>query len=184
MAAATHMLKARVTQETKQIVESVARRQQLTESAWLRRLITMTLASTGATAEATPTPCDEGPRADRLTIRLLPGDRVLLEARAATRGMPTATYASTLIRSHLRAVVPVPREELQTLRRSIGELGAIGRNLNQLARVANQGGRTTGPSREELRALLRACEGLRDHVRQLLEANLRSWEIGHAETTR
>jgi hypothetical protein len=184
MAAATHMLKTRVTEETKRIVELVARRQQLTESAWLRRLIETTLASAGATAESTPIVRDNGPRADRLTIRLLPEDRMLLQSRAATRSMPTSAYASALIRSHLRAVVPVPREELQALKRSVSELGAIGRNLNQLARVANQGGRPTGPSREELRALLRACEGLRDHVRQLLEANLRSWETGHAETPR
>jgi hypothetical protein len=184
MAAATHMLKTRVTQETKQIVESIARRQQLTESAWLRRLVTTTLDSAGATAESTRRDSEELPRNQRLTIRLLPDDRVLLQARATARGLPTATYASVVLRSHLRAVVPVPKDELQALKRSIGELGAIGRNLNQLAMVANQSGRTAGPSREELRALLRACEGLRDHVRQLLDANLRSWEAGHAEAPR
>lgn len=184
MAAATHMLKTRVTQETKRIVESVACRQQITESAWLRRLITATLQSTGVTAETAPNLADETARASRLTIRLLEEDRLLLRSRAAARGMPTATYASVLIRSHLRAVAPVPREELEALKRSIGELGSIGRNLNQLARTANQGGRTTGPSREELRALLRACEGLRDHVRQLLQANVRSWSTGHDETPR
>lgn len=183
MAAATHMLKTRVTHETKQIVESVARRQQLTESAWLRHLITVTLQSTGATAAAILDLSDNTPRAGRLMIRLLPEDRLLLQSRAAARAMPTATYASALIRSHLRGVAPVPREELQALKRCIGELGSIGRNLNQLARAANQGARTTGPSREELRALLRACEALRDHVRRLLEANLRSWGTGHAETS-
>lgn len=183
MAAATHMLKTRVTQETKQNVEAVARRQQLTESAWLRLLITTTLQTAGIAVEATSDISDDIPRTGRLMIRLLPEDRLLLQARAAARGMPTATYASALLRSHLRAVAPVPRDELQALKRSIGELGSIGRNLNQLARVANQGGRTNGPSREDLRALLRACEGLRDHVRQLLEANLRSWETGHAETS-
>ena len=184
MAAATHMLKTRVTQETKQIVEAVARRRQLTESAWLRHLITMTLQSTGVTTEATPNAPDEMPRAGRLMIRLLPEDRLLLQSRAAARGMPTATYASTLIRSHLRSVAPVPKEELQALKRCLGELGSIGRNLNQLARAANEGARTAGPSREELRALLRACEALRDHVRRLLDANLRSWTTGHAETSR
>ena len=51
-------------------------------------------------------------------------------------------------------------------------------NLNQLARLANQGGRVVGPSREDLRTLLRACEALRNHVRQLVDANLRSWEAG------
>lgn len=181
MGAATHMLKTRVTQETKQIVEAVARRQQLTESAWLRRLITSTLESAGVTLEAHVS--DEPPRAGRLVIRLLQTDRLLLRSRAAARGMPTATYASALIRSHLRAAAPVPKEELQALRRSIAELDAMGRNLNQLARAANQGSRTVGPSREELRALLRACEGLRDHVRALLEANLRSWETSRDETS-
>jgi hypothetical protein len=47
MSAATHILKTRVTAETKQIVESIARQQQLTESAWLRQLITSTLQSAG-----------------------------------------------------------------------------------------------------------------------------------------
>jgi len=184
MAAATQMLKTRVTHEAKQIVESVARRQQLTESAWLRRLVMTTLQSTGATAELVPESPDEPPRAGRLMIRLTASDRLLLRARAAARGMATATYASALIRSHLRSAVPIPREEMQALKRAVGELGAIGRNLNQLARLANQAGRTAGPSRDELRALLRACEALRDHVRQLLDANLRSWSVGNDEAPR
>ena len=178
------MLKTRVTEETKQIVEAVARRQQLTESAWLRHLITTTLQTAGTTADTTLDVSVELPRTGRLMIRLLPEDQLLLQARAAARGMPTATYASAFIRSHLRGVAPVPTEELRALKRCIGELASIGRNLNQLARAANQGGRTSGPSREELRALLSACAGLRDHVRQLLEANLRSWNTGHAETPR
>ena len=183
MAAATHILKTRVTTETKQIVESIARQQQLTESAWLRRLITSTLQSAGAApqdaveAEAS----DEAPRAARLMIRLIREDQLLLQARAAARGMPSATYISVVVRAHLRGVVPVPKDELQALRRATAELTVIGRNLNQLARAANQTGRVTGPSRDELRALLRACEGLRDHFRRLLDANVRSWEIGRAE---
>jgi hypothetical protein len=183
MTTATHILKTRVTADTKQIIESIARQQQLTESAWLRRLISSTLQSAGAapsgTAEAEAP--EESPRAARLTIRLVPEDQLLLQARAAARGMPSATYISVMVRAHLRGVVPLPKEELQALRRATGELAVIGRNLNQLARAANQTGRVTGPSRDELRALLRACEGLRDHFRRLLEANLRSWEAGRAE---
>lgn len=83
MAAATHMLKTPVTHEAKQIVESVARRQQLTESAWLRRLVMTTLQTTGATAEPVPERPDEPPRAGRLMIRLTGSDRLLLQARAA-----------------------------------------------------------------------------------------------------
>lgn len=90
-----------------------------------------------------------------------------------------ATYASVVIRSHLRGVAPLPKEERLLLTQSVGQLSSIGRNLNQLARHANQGGRVVGPSREDLKTLLRACEGLRNHVRQLIDANLRSWETGH-----
>ncbi len=95
--------------------------------------------------------------------------------------MPTATYISVLTRAHLRALSPLPKEELLALRRTVSELGSIGRNLNQVARAANQCERASGPSREDLRAMLKVCEGLRDHVKGLLSANVKSWELGYAE---
>jgi Bacterial mobilisation protein (MobC) len=97
--------------------------------------------------------------------------------------MPSATYVSVLVRSHLRNLSPLPKEELSALRRSVAELGAIGRNLNQIARAANQGAKSAGPGREDLKAMLRIAEGLRDHVKALLRANQISWGRGHAETT-
>jgi hypothetical protein len=60
----------------------------------------------------------------------------------------------------------------------VAELGAIGRNLNQIARVANQGGTPGGPGREDLQAMLRVAEALRDHVTALLRANQIAWERG------
>jgi hypothetical protein len=98
--------------------------------------------------------------------------------------MASATYVSVLVRSHLRNLAPLPKEELLALKRSVAELGAIGRNLNQIARAAYQGGRAPGPAREDLRAMLRVAEALRDHVKALLRANQLSWDQGHAETTR
>lgn len=50
--------------------------------------------------------------------------------------MPTATYSSFPMRSHLRALAPLPDRELTALTMAIAELGAIGRNLNRVARVA------------------------------------------------
>ena len=97
--------------------------------------------------------------------------------------MPSATYVSVLVRSHLRNLAPLPKEELLALKRSVAELGAVGRNLNQIARALNQGGKYSGPGREDLKAMLRVAEGLRDHVKALLKANQISWEQGHAETT-
>jgi hypothetical protein len=97
--------------------------------------------------------------------------------------VPSATYVSVLVRSHLRALAPLPKEELMALKRSVAELGAIGRNLYQMVRLANQGGKPPGPGREDLRAMLRVAEGLRDHVKALLKANQISWKQGHAQTT-
>jgi hypothetical protein len=116
-----------------------------------------------------------------LYVRLQPDDRLLLRERAIARGMPTATYASVLLRAHLRDLAPIPKEELLALKRTIAQLGAMGRNLNQIARAANQRGRVVGPSVEDLRMMLKVCEALRDHVRDVLKANVESWRRGHAE---
>jgi hypothetical protein len=120
-------------------------------------------------------------RVSRFSIRLRPDDQILLRERAAARGLPAATYVSVLTRAHLRSLSPLPKAELLALRRTVSELGSIGRNLNQIARAANQDERTGGPSREDLRAILRVCEGLRGHVKGLLSANIKSWERGYAE---
>ncbi|MGC2221245.1 MAG: hypothetical protein WA624_02200 [Methylocella sp.] len=87
-----------------------------------------------------------------------------------------------LVRAHLRGLAPVPDREMAEVERAVAALGAIGRNFNQIARVANQTGRVTGPSSEDLRALLRVCTALRDYVKDFVKANRASWEIGHEAT--
>ena len=62
------------------------------------------------------------------------------------------------------------------MKSAVAELGAIGRNLNQIARAMNQGQRVAGPGREELRAMLQVGGALRDHVKSLLAANCK--ELG------
>ena len=63
--------------------------------------------------------------------------------------MPTSTYVSFLIRSHLRSVTPLPTLELEALKRGVAEISAIGRNLNQIARAVNQGERPSGPRKAD-----------------------------------
>ncbi len=104
----------------------------------------------------------------------------MLQARSAARCLAPATYASVLLRAHLRALTPVPEAELRAIRLSIRELAAIGRNLNQIALAAHHGGLGAGVSRENLLSLLKACEALRDHMRAYVSANLASWESGDA----
>ena len=60
-----------------------------------------------------------GARDSRLYVRLRHEDRLLLRERAAARGMAAATYVSVLVRSHLRNLAPLPKEELLALKRSV-----------------------------------------------------------------
>jgi len=64
------------------------------------------------------------------------------------------------------------------LKRTLGELGSIGRNLNQIAHAANLGQVVTSPGRNDLEAMLRVCKTLRDSLKGVLLANLKSWEQG------
>jgi hypothetical protein len=180
--AATQLIAARVTSETKAHFRALAERQQLTESALLKWLITLNIQSVSGVGSEALKPSRRRSLGSRVCVRLRAEDQLLLQERASARQMAAATYAGVLIRAHLRSLPPLPRHELVELKRSVAELGAIGRNINQIARAANHGGRVAAPGRDDLRSILRVCEGLRDHVKALIKANLRSWESGHADT--
>jgi hypothetical protein len=168
-----------VSDHVKRRLSAVAACQGISESAVLRRLVEQMLASSGLEVSV-PALAQADTRAARLTIRLMPDDRLLLRERAAARSIPAATYVSILVRSHLRALIPLPKEELTELRRSITELRLVGRSLNQIARALNRDGDVAAPGRQEVQAMIRVAEGLRDHFRALLKANIESWHQGHA----
>jgi hypothetical protein len=189
---ATEILTTRVTPEIKGQVTGAVREEFLTESIWLRRLVLRELRAAGSEDRAPhrghgPAADARGRCSDRhapgpsLYVRLRPEDRLLLHERAAARGMASATYVSVLVRSHLRSLAPLPKEELVALKRAVSELGAVGRNLNQIARAANQGARVGGIGQDEFRAILKICEALRDHTKGLIKANAASWTSGHGE---
>ena len=174
---ADQIIAVRVSSETKARLRALAERQQVSESALLRRLIELVLLKAGLSPIITETPADARPlRIARLMIRLDADDQLLLRERAAARGIAPATYVSVLTRAHLRSLAPLPKEELLALKRTIGELGSIGRNLNQIAHAANQGQLVTSPGRNDLEAMLRVCGVLRDNLRRMLLANLKSWQ--------
>ena len=181
--AAPPFVAARVTPEMKTLLRVLAEREQITESALVRQLIEVMLRMSSKEGFPKLDALEKVSRDARLSVRLAPEDRILLCDRATARGMRSATYVSVLVRSHLRNLAPLPKEELLALKRSVAALGAIGRNLNQIARAVNQGGKPAAPGRDDLKAMLRVAEGLREHVKALVKANQISWEQGHAETT-
>ena len=195
---ATDVIKTRVSPDFKARVNEEAQRASLTESLWLRRVVDEALCNarpledvlnrspvvelSGARGHHQRRREVAGTVGARLYVRVRHDDRLILWERANGRGMPAATYVGALLRAHLRALAPLPREELDALKRSIAELGSIGRNLNQIARFANQNGRITGPGRDDLRSMLKICGAMREHIKALVRGNVASWESGHAET--
>ena len=181
MSGSTH-LSTWVDAQTKQRFSSAAARQGLSESALLKRLIDQMLAVGPEEVIARLVPVDL--RDARVTVRFVPEDRALLRERAAARTMPAATYVSVLVRAHLRQLAPLPDRELSALQSAVNELAVLGRNLNTIARSFQQDRREVAPGRSEVYAMLKICEGLRARFRELIKANLVSWELGHAENAR
>ena len=185
---ATEVIKTRLTPETKAHVAEVTQAELLTEAIWLRRLIFRELQSNHAAHRASETialggRCStrRGP-ISRLNVRLRTEDRLLLHERAAARGMAAATYVSVLVRAHLRSLTPLPKDELMALKHAVSELGAVGRNLNQIARAANEGSPISAIGRDDFKPILKICEALRDHTKRLIKVNTTSWAAGHAES--
>jgi hypothetical protein len=191
--ACTEILKARVSPEIKFRARAIAERRLLTESAWLKRLVIREIRGCDTANEDGRELHREndidrprearGPKAccKPVYVRFRDEDRLLLDARAAARGMRPATYVSVLTRAHLRSLTPLPKEEYLALKRCIAVLESIGRNINQIAKAANQGGRMPESAGGEFRAMLKICVALRDNTKSLLKANEASWRTGHVE---
>jgi hypothetical protein len=175
-------------------VKAVADRELVSEATWLKRLVLREIRandggegsggdSSRLAVKHRPGREVRGPKGGGkpMLVRLRQGDRLLLDARADARGMCPATYASVLLRSHMRQLTPLPKDELLALKRSIALLASIGRNINQIAKAANQGGRIADSGGAEFRAMLKICVALRDNTKALLKANETSWMTGHAE---
>lgn len=174
-----HFLHTTVTADIKRRIKAAAAAEFLAPSAWLRRLAIRALPSQPHVLNHGGP--DEGP-ADtwerRLYVRLTVEDSLLLRARAFARGLRPATYAAVLIRSHLRSLSPLPKDELLALRCAVSELGALTRELHRIAHVLAQEGRAAGPDQPDLSAVVRLCQALRSDTKALIRANVNSWEIG------
>jgi Bacterial mobilisation protein (MobC) len=174
----------RVTSETKARVRALAPRDGIGESTLIKQLLDVVLRTSSLDAVQPLAERERAGEVERLNVRLAPEIGRLLRERARARAMPCATYASSVLRSHLLGAAPLPKAEYLALTRTLAELSAIGRNLNQIARATNAGGRPSMPGREEVGAMLKIAIALRDHIRALLEANSRSWEVCHAKASR
>jgi hypothetical protein len=166
-----------ISRASKDRFASVAKAQGLSESALLRRLVESALLA-GRMDDHVIEPVDSAPASGRVSVRMRTDDLLLLRERARARGLPTSTYISYLVRAHLRAQTPLPTAELEALKRSVAEIGVIGRNVNQIARAVNQQQWPSGPDSTLLKHMVTVLTGMREHIKALINANLASWDSG------
>jgi hypothetical protein len=171
------IVKSRISVEAKSGLQRLAAGRQIPESALVREMIEAAVRLTIPAGIGTPMPPNVR-RNERLYVRLAPADRVLLADRAAARAMPSATYVSVLVRSHLRGVTPLPKEELLALKRSIADLGVVVRCLQQILKGI-QLGKAPATGREVFAQTHKIAGALWERFRELLKANERSWAEGH-----
>ena len=92
-------------------------------------------------------------RSKMVFVRLREEEEAGLKQFAAALGQPPSRIMRRLIREALTGGPDYFDDGVLDLRRMHRELAAIGRNLNQLSRVANQGGAVGG---EEVRRVINA----------------------------
>jgi hypothetical protein len=172
-----------VDRQLKEQFSAVAHAQGLSESALLRRLVAASVPRIRPTDEPID-PVKPLPEGWRISVRLYAEDLLLLRERALARELPVSTYVSLLVRSHLRSMAPLPTAELVVLKRSLAEVGAIGRNLNQIARAVNEEQWPNGPDLYYLSRLYKLVIAMRDDFKRLLMANLASWDSGDNKRSR
>jgi len=173
-----------VSPSAKEKFHALAAQYGLTQSSLLQRLIDRATEPVQLPAPDAELRVREAARAERLYVRLYPDDRRLLAERAAARGMPSATYLAVLARAHLRRLPPLPEAERRAFERCVAELSAIGRNLNQVARRANQEGVVSSITREDLGLFIKICTTAVINFKDTLKVNKQSWEAGYETTDR
>jgi len=95
-----------ISRESKTRFSELAKAQGLSESALLRRVVESAMAAVSGISSSAVEPPSPVASSGRISVRLRSDDLLLLRERAQARNMPTSTYVSLLVRSHLRGLYP------------------------------------------------------------------------------
>ena len=116
---------------------------------------------------------------DRITIRLRPGDRRVINERASRRGMKASTYLAAMVRAHIATNPPLTNEELCAYKQGVIVLAALGRLLARLSREAVRAGSIPNELQHELGRTRAVIAELEKRTHNLARAALMSWESGY-----
>jgi hypothetical protein len=119
----------------------------------------------------------EGTEPTRLTFRLPVFIREAATVRAAARGLRVTPWVAALVQSHVAATPVLTDAELQ-VEAANRELGAIGRNINQIARALNEAHFQTERVRlDRLAELSEEIDSTREAIRSLVRASRNAWGV-------
>ncbi|MDH6170061.1 hypothetical protein M2282_005231 [Variovorax boronicumulans] len=178
------VISARVSSDTKASFAALAARHRLSESGLLAKMAHEVIQSNGPIA-LTSNPqraahdLDGGVgAADRITLRLRPGDRLAVARRARARGMRTGSYLALLIHNHVHASAVLPPSELAQIKAVGAHLAALGRQLLMFGMTNNPAGVVALDLGEAVTLVRREVESAREATVAVVRRNLISWESG------
>ncbi|MNV85552.1 hypothetical protein D3C71_1795180 [compost metagenome] len=116
--------------------------------------------------------------ADRITLRLRPGDRMCVARRAHARDMKTGSYLALLIHNHVHASAVLPPNELAQIKAVGAQLAALGRQLRVFGMTNNPRGFAASELDEAIALVRREVESARQATAAVVRRNLISWETG------
>jgi hypothetical protein len=116
---------------------------------------------------------------DRITIRLRPGDRHVINERASRREMKASTYLAALVRAHIATNPPLTENELGAYKQGVILLAGLGRLLTRISRDGARAGSVPKDLQQELSLTRAMVAGLEKVTEKLACAALKSWESGY-----
>lgn len=130
-------------------------------------------------SETNAAPAHRERSTDRITIRLRPGDRRVINERASRRGMKASTYLAALVRAHIATSPPLTENELGAYKQGVILLAGLGRLLARMSRDGARAGSMPKDLQQELSLTRSMVAGLEKATEKLACAALKSWESGH-----
>lgn len=173
-------LQTRCKLEIKNRFRALASSHGLTESMLLRRMVSVVLAQSSSqtlSLSTTQTRGGRGGYGGQIKLRLRPSEVRAIRALAEPKGYSAQAWIVRQLRHRLEDAVPFAKDELNELRETLRELGALGRNLNKLLHILQRSDRFL-EGQLDLQTLSVSVERLR---RAVTETMTRATHRGHRD---
>ena len=167
-------IEIRLSDEEKSNLRLFCQSKGMTASTMLRTLINQ------SSPDVTGTSDFHEVKTNKITVRLTSYNLQLLAKKAKAEGYVSQTnWTTACVMSQLYREPVLSADEISALRESNRQLAAIGRNLNQIARVLNIEFRESDKiTKEMVTAISKHIETHISQVYQLLTKNRTRWNIG------